>query len=69
MAGNPSGGSGALYFIVGALVVIVGLGVYAYFGGYVGGHTRTTTEQTTTAPTGTGSSTTTTKTTTTKTAP
>ena len=69
MAGNPRGGSGALYFIVGALVVIVGLGVYAYVGGYVGGHTRTTIEQTTTAPTGTGSSTTTTKTTTTKTAP
>ena len=72
MAETSSGGvSGFLYFIVGALVVIVGLGAYAYFGGYVGGHTRTTTtEQTTTAPAAPGSSTTTTtKSTTTKTTP
>jgi hypothetical protein len=63
MAENSSG-NGGLYFIVGGLVVIVGLGIFAFSGGYIGGHGgRTTTEQTTTsAPAPAASSTTTTTT-------
>ena len=45
MVVNSSGGNGFLYFIVGGLVVVVGLGAFLYSGGYIGGHgTRTTTE-------------------------
>jgi hypothetical protein len=49
MADNTSGGSNALYFIVGALVVVVGIGVFVYSGGYFAAR-KTTTEQTTTIP-------------------
>ena len=69
MAENTSSGGNGLYFIVGGLVVIVGLGAYAYTGGHFGGRhaggggTTTTTEQTTTTPTHHGESTTTTTTT------
>ena len=34
---NTSGGHGGLYFIVGALVVIVGIGAFFLFGGSVSG--------------------------------
>ena len=65
MAEDSGGSNGGLYFIVGGLVVIVGLGAYAYSGGYLGGHgSRTTIEQTTTsapAPAGTTTTTTTTQ--------
>ena len=50
MAENTNGGPSALYFIVGALVVVVGIGAFVYSGGYFGGHSKTTTEQTTTIP-------------------
>jgi hypothetical protein len=30
--------NGGLYFIVGALVVLVGIGVFLFNGGYIGGH-------------------------------
>jgi len=68
MAENASGGSNTLYFLVGGLVVIVGLGAFAYTGGHFGGHggggSKTTTEQTTTtAPAHHGEETTTTTTT------
>lgn len=68
MAENTSSGGNGLYFIVGGLVVIVGLGAYAYSSGHLGGHhgggsTTTTTEQTTTTPTHHGEETTTTTTT------
>jgi hypothetical protein len=59
MAENTSG-NGGLYFIVGALVVVVGIGVFVYSGGYFGGHGKTTTEQTTTVPFFGGTTTTTT---------
>jgi hypothetical protein len=60
-------GSGGLYFIVGGLVVVVGLGAFAYSGGYLGGHaSRTTTEQTTTSMPAPAANTTTTTTTTTE---
>jgi hypothetical protein len=65
MAENSSGdGNGALYFIVGGLVVVAALGAFAYHGGYFEGRFghhdgRTTTEQTTTTP-GHGETTTTT---------
>ena len=46
--GSGSGGNGALYFVVGGLVVAVGIGAFVYSGGYLGGHgSRTTTEHTT----------------------
>lgn len=49
MAENASAGStNSLYFIVGGLVVAVGIGIFAYTGGYIGG-SKTTTEQTTTS--------------------
>ena len=67
MAENSSGNNGGLYLIVGGLVVAVGLGAYAYSGGYLGGHmSRTTTEQTTTSGPASAGSTTTTMTTTTE---
>ena len=49
MSGNTSGGGiGPLAFIVGGLVVAVGIGVFLYSGGYIGGHaTSTSTERTT----------------------
>lgn len=63
MAENTSGsGNGGLYFIVGALVVVVGIGAFIYSGGYFGGHGKTTTEQTTTSLPLIGGSTTTTTT-------
>jgi hypothetical protein len=53
MSDNSSGGIGPLSFIVGGLVVAVGIGVFLYSGGYLGGHaTSTSTERTTvSAPT------------------
>jgi hypothetical protein len=64
MAENSSGGgNGGLYFIVGGLVVAVGLGAFAYHDGYFGGRdSKTTTERTVSAPLF-GASTTTTTTT------
>lgn len=50
MAENTNAGPTALYLIVGALVVVIGLGVFVYAGGYVGARSKTTTEQTTTIP-------------------
>jgi hypothetical protein len=35
--GGNGGGHGGLYFIVGALVVVVGIGAYFVFGGNLGG--------------------------------
>jgi hypothetical protein len=49
MADNSNGGSGGLYFIVGGLVVAVGLGAFAYHDGYFGGHSSTTTTEHTTS--------------------
>jgi len=69
MAETTSGSSNSLYFIVGGLVVLAGIGAYAYTGGHLGGHrgagggSTTTTEQTTTTPTHHGEETTTTTTT------
>jgi hypothetical protein len=41
MAYNSEGnGNGALYFILGGLVVVVGLGFFGYRGGYFGEHFR-----------------------------
>lgn len=34
---NSSGGNGGLYFIVGGLVVVVGLLAYIFMGGSIGG--------------------------------
>lgn len=51
---------GSLYFIVGGLVVAMGVAAFAYYGGYIGGYTKTKTEQTTTAPAPAGGATTTT---------
>lgn len=63
MADNANSSSNGLYFIVGGLVVIVGLGAFAFHGGYFAGHgSTTTTEQTTTAPAPNGATTTTTTT-------
>jgi hypothetical protein len=60
---SSGGGTGGLSFIVGGLVVAVGLGAFVYFGGYLGGHhSKTTTEQTTSAPEHAGGTTTTTTT-------
>ena len=50
MAESTNAGPTALYFIVGALVVVIGLGVFVYSGGYFGARSKTTTEQTTTIP-------------------
>ncbi len=62
--GSNGGSNSALYFIVGALVVVVGLGAFVYSGGYLGPHgSRTTTEKTTTSVPAAGGSTTTTTTT------
>ena len=70
MAQEASGGGNGLYFIVGGLVVLVGLGAYAYTGGHLGAHrsggvsSTTTTEQTTTTtppPPATSTTTTTTQ--------
>jgi hypothetical protein len=60
MADNSKGGNGGLYFIVGALVVVVGLGAYAFHGGYIGGHGTTITTERTASPTPGGTTTTTT---------
>jgi uncharacterized membrane protein YqiK len=49
MTENTNAGPSALYLIVGALVVVVGIGVFVYSGGYFGAR-KTTTEQTTTIP-------------------
>jgi hypothetical protein len=64
MAENSSGNNGGLYLIVGGLVVAIGLGAYAYSGGYLGGRmSRTRTEQTATSgPVSAGSTSTTTTT-------
>jgi hypothetical protein len=37
---NTSGGHGGLYFVVGALVVVVGIGAFFLFGGSVSGPTK-----------------------------
>ena len=52
MSGNSNDGSvGPLAFIVGGLVVAAGIGIFLFTGGYLGGHTSTTTERVTiTAP-------------------
>jgi hypothetical protein len=62
--GSRGGGNGGLYFIVGGLAVVVGLGAFVYLGGNFGIHgIRTTTEQSTTsAPAPAGNVTTTTTT-------
>jgi hypothetical protein len=53
-------GNGALYFIVGGLVVAVGLGAFVYYGGHFKvGSNSTTTERTISAPTPAGTTTTT----------
>jgi hypothetical protein len=64
MANESGGGNGALYFMVGGLVVVVGIGAFIYTGGHLGSHAGgTTTEQTTTtSPAPAGSTTTTTRT-------
>jgi len=50
MAGNSRGGNGGLYFVVGGLVVVVGLGAFLYSGGNFGSlGSKTTTQQTTTS--------------------
>ena len=52
MSGNSNDGSvGPLAFIVGGLVVAAGIGIFLFSGGYLSGHTSTTTERVTiTAP-------------------
>lgn len=63
MAENSSGSSNSgLSFVVGGLVVVVAIGVFLFYGGYIGGHSsKTTTEQTTSsAPASVGTTTTTT---------
>jgi len=64
MSENSRGGNGGLYFVMGGLVVIVGLGVFLYSGENLGSlGIKTTTQQTTTsAPAPTGNVTTTTTT-------
>ena len=37
---QTGGGNGALYFIVGALVVVVGIGAFLLFGGKVSGPSK-----------------------------
>jgi hypothetical protein len=61
---SRGGGNGGLYFVVGGLVVAVGLGAFVYSGGSLGHFgSRSTTEQTTTsAPTPAGNVSTTTTT-------
>jgi hypothetical protein len=64
MSENSRGGNGGLYFVVGGLVVVVGLGAFLYSGGNFGSlGNKTTAQQTTTsAPTPAGNVTTTTTT-------
>jgi hypothetical protein len=64
MSENSRVGNGGLYFIVGGLVVVVGLGVFLYSGENLGSlGNKTTTQQTiTSAPTPAGNVTTTTTT-------
>lgn len=64
MSENSRGGNGGLYFVVGGLVVAVGLGAFLYSGGNLGSFgSKTTTHQTTTsAPAPAGNLTTTTTT-------
>ena len=62
--GSNGGSNSALYFIAGALAVVVGLGAFVYSGGYFGPRGgKTTTEKTTTSVPAVGGSTTTTTTT------
>ena len=63
MAEESRGGNGGLYFVVGGLVVVVGLGAFLYSGGNFGSFgSKTTTQQTTSAPSLAGNVTTTTTT-------
>jgi hypothetical protein len=64
MSESARGGNGALYFVVGGLVVVAGIGVFLYSGGnFASLGSRTTTQQTTTsAPAPAGNVTTTTTT-------
>jgi hypothetical protein len=64
MSDNTRGGNGGLYFVVGGLVVVVGIGAFLYSGGNFGSFgSKTTTQQTTTsAPAPAGNVTTTTTT-------
>jgi hypothetical protein len=63
MAEESRGGNGGLYFVVGGLVVVVGLGAFLYSGGNFGSFgNKTTTQQTTSAPSLAGNVTTTTTT-------
>jgi hypothetical protein len=64
MSESSRSGNGGLYFVVGGLVVVVGLGAFLYSGGNFGSlGSRTTTQQTTTsAPAPAGNATTTTTT-------
>lgn len=63
---NRGGGVGPLYFIVGGLVVAVGIGAFILYGGNMpdgpATTSTTTTEQTTTQPTTDGGTSTTTTT-------
>ena len=44
MAENSSGSSNSgLSFVVGGLVVVVAIGAFLFYGGYVGGHSSKTT--------------------------
>jgi len=65
MAEGSRGGNGGLYFIVGGLVVVVGLGAFLYSGGnFASLGSKTTTHRTTSsAPAPAGNVTTTTTTT------
>jgi hypothetical protein len=64
MSENSRGSGGGLYFVVGGLVVVVGLGAFLYTGGNFGSlGSKTTTQQTTSsAPAPAGNVTTTTTT-------
>ncbi len=64
MSESPRAGNGGLYFVVGGLVVAVGLGVFLYSGEKLGSiGSKTTTQKTTvSAPAPTGNVTTTTTT-------
>ena len=48
--GSSGGGSGALYLIVGGLIVAVAVGAFALNGGQLGSHGTTTERTTVTAP-------------------
>ena len=64
MSDSSRSGNGGLYFIVGGLVVVVGIGAFLYSGGNLGFlGSKTTTQQTTTSAPGLAGNVTTTTTT------